>query len=465
MTEQTQHEDELGQLLDSEALREWMVRQRWYASKSLGINNVDVLDRAEVGEHLQLVLVQARLTTGAHEVYQLPVITRVAGDVWATGGVPLARGAEIEIYDALAEPHHARALLEMILSDTDIVTDQGSFAFRHVAEANSPGAGASVRALGVDQSNSTFVIGERTAVKLFRKVESGINPELEMLRFLTAHGFDRVPAIEGWYEYEGISLASTLGVVQPFVADARDGWELVLDLMIEDPELLLEYLAELGRVTAQMHSALASDASDPAFSPEDPINESLPLLTAAIDEDIERIFLRLPDTEAVAPIYGRGEDVRGQLALRAQPSVGGKHIRIHGDFHLGQTLYTPSGWMIIDFEGEPARPLFERRQKRPPLKDVASLLRSLSYAASAVELQRGLPAPAGIEERAREAFLSNYMSEVEPTLLPAGESATANMLSIFELEKAVYELRYEIDNRPDWVAIPVAGIRRLLEEQ
>jgi trehalose synthase-fused probable maltokinase len=138
---------------------------------------------------------------------------------------------------------------------------------------------------------------------------------------------------------------------------------------------------------------------------------------------------------------------------------------VHGDYHLGQTLYTPRGWVILDFEGEPARPLPERRQKRSPMRDVAGMLRSFAYVASASEIQRGTPAPEDFEDRARETFLEHYFSTIDPSLLPAGDAAVRNLLSVFELEKAVYELRYELDNRPDWVAIPVAGIKRLLEAE
>jgi maltokinase len=213
-----------------------------------------------------------------------------------------------------------------------------------------------------------------------------------------------------------------------------------------------------------MHTVLASDSADPAFSPEEPSQESLYLLTATVDEDIERIFVRLPDDERVAPIAGRGEEVRERLALRAQIGVGGREIRTHGDFHLGQTLYTPRGWVIIDFEGEPARSLPERRQKRSPLRDVAGMLRSFAYVTSAVGILRGRQSPVDFERRARDVFLARYFATVDPTLLPAGEAAVMSLLSIYELEKAIYELRYELDNRPDWVSIPVAGIRRLLEE-
>jgi trehalose synthase-fused probable maltokinase len=317
--------------------------------------------------------------------------------------------------------------------------------------------------MGAEQSNSSIVVDNRLVLKAFRKLEPGVNPELEVLRFLTVRGFAHIAPLQAWYEYDGHALAATLGVVQTFLPHAAGGWELALEEIVASPETFLHRLAALGQVTAQMHNVLASDASDPAFSPEPPSNEALSLLTATVDEDIERIFVRLPDDERVAPIAGRGQDVRERLAARAQVGAGGRAIRTHGDYHLGQTLSTPAGWVIIDFEGEPARPLPERRQKRSPLRDVASMLRSFAYATSAVEILRGQRPPEGFEDQARERFLERYLQDVDPTLLPAGYAATANLLSIYELEKAIYELRYEIDNRPDWVAIPVAGIRRLLE--
>jgi trehalose synthase-fused probable maltokinase len=308
------------------------------------------------------------------------------------------------------------------------------------------------------------VFDEHTVLKVFRKLEPGVNPELEVLRFLTYRGFPNIAPLHGWYEYEGHAFAATLGVAQAFLPDAIGGWELALDEMTIAPDALLERLGTLGTATAQLHNTLASDAGDPAFSPEEPSQESLALLTATVDEDIERIFLRLPDDDPrLAPIAGRGQDVRERLAARAQIGVTGRVIRTHGDYHLGQTLHTPRGWVIIDFEGEPARTLPERRQKRSPLRDVAGMLRSFAYVTSAVELLRGQRAPEGYEERMREQFLTCYFAAVDTTLMPGGEAAIANLLSIFELEKAIYELRYELNNRPDWITIPVAGIARLLE--
>jgi trehalose synthase-fused probable maltokinase len=142
----------------------------------------------------------------------------------------------------------------------------------------------------------------------------------------------------------------------------------------------------------------------------------------------------------------------------------GKLIRHHGDYHLGQVLWASGDWFVIDFEGEPARPLAERRRKRSPLRDVAGMLRSFAYAASAGPILRGIDVPEGWEQRARDEFMAGYMETVEQTLLPPSEEAIQRLLSIFELEKAVYELRYELDNRPDWVGIPVAGIERLMQQ-
>jgi maltokinase len=156
--------------------------------------------------------------------------------------------------------------------------------------------------------------------------------------------------------------------------------------------------------------------------------------------------------------------VREHLRLLTQVGSIGRVIRTHGDYHLGQTLWADDDWVILDFEGEPARGLAERRRKRSPLRDVAGMLRSFAYAASAVQLQRGVTAPNGWEKEAREEFLAGYRETIDRTLLPSGPEAINRLLSVFELEKAVYELRYELDNRPGWVGIPVAGIVRLLEE-
>jgi maltokinase len=456
---------EIGQLLDDETLRDWVREQRWFASKRRAVTGIEIVETVTLRDEprLLLALVQTRFATGTHDLYQLPIGLLAASQGEATGCI--ARNDEWTVYDALADPREALELIARMNADAEIETEHGRMSFHHADGPVWVKPDSAARLMGVEQSNSSIVIDDRIALKVFRKLESGINPELEVLRFLTWRGYPNIAPLQGWYEYEGDAFAATLGVAQEYLGDAREGWEMALEQLHTDPDGLIERLGALGAVTAELHGALASDPSDPAFSPEAPSQESLALLTATVDEDIERIFVNLPDDERLAPIAGRGQDVRERLAARAHVGTGGRSIRIHGDYHLGQTLFTPRGWVIIDFEGEPARPLYERRQKRSPLRDIASMLRSFAYVASASEILQNRPGPADFEQRARDAFLTQYFRTVDRALLPAGEAAIGNLLTIYELEKAIYELRYELDNRPDWVVIPVAGIRRLLEDE
>jgi trehalose synthase-fused probable maltokinase len=455
--------EDIRRCLDEEELRDWVQQQRWYASKSRSISGIDIVESFTLRDEplMLLALVETRFATGTHELYQLPLAIRPPSDI--ARGDSISHTDDWALYDALAEPTQAHELLQRIVTTDEIDTEDGRFSFHAFDESVAALESAPVRLMGVEQSNSSIVFDERIVLKVFRKLEPGVNPELEVLRFLTYRGFPNIAPLYGWYDYEGQAFAATLGVAQSFLPDARGGWELALDEIGAASEDLLERLGGLGTVTAQLHNTLASDASDPAFAPEEPSQEALGLLTATVDEDIERLFLRLPDDPRLQPIAGRGQDVRERLAARAQIGVTGRVIRTHGDYHLGQTLHTPRGWVIIDFEGEPARPLPERRQKRSPLRDVAGMLRSFAYVTSAVDILHGRQAPEGFEQRMREQFLTAYFASVDPTLVPGGEAAIANLLSIFELEKAIYELRYELDNRPNWVSIPVAGIARLLE--
>jgi maltokinase len=296
---------------------------------------------------------------------------------------------------------------------------------------------------------------------VFRRLEPGINPELEVLRFLTEHGFANIAALGGWYAYSGGPTAATLGILQEFVSGGRDGWELGLEEVGPSPDAFLARLRRLGEVTGEMHTVLASDPNDSAFCPETPSVEALGLLTATVDEEIQRVFLSLPENdERVEPLYGRGEEVREQLRMLTHAGSTGKMIRTHGDYHLGQTMWAAAAddWVILDFEGEPARSLTERRRKRSALRDVAGMLRSFAYLAIAAG------GSSEWEERARATFLEGYLEAVDSSLLPSGQAAIDRLLAVYELEKSVYELQYELDNRPDWVSIPVAGIQRLIEQ-
>ena len=454
--------------IPEQPLHDWLVAQRWFASKRQEVTHLHVVEAVPLRTEspmLVLALLEAVFPAGTHETYQVPLGLRPESEGWTERVICAAEG--FTVYDGLADPAFGRELLHRMRSDSEVTVEEGVLGFHWAPSASSSlGGTVDVRPVGVEQSNSSIVFSDELILKAFRRVEPGENPELELLRFLSARGFPNIAALAGWYDFEGRRVDATLGILQEYLAGARDGWELVLDQLASDPDGLLAQVRALGEVTGELHTALGSEATDPAFSPDEPSMESLSILTANVDEQIERVFVELPETPATEPLMGRGQDVRERLQLLSHIGAGGKVIRTHGDLHLGQTLLTPDrGWAILDFEGEPARSLPERRLKRSPLRDVAGMLRSFSYAAAGSKILRGVEAPEDWEDRAREAYLEGYREKVEPSLLPPGVQATEQLLTVFELEKVVYELRYELNNRPDWVAIPVAGIVRLLESE
>jgi len=418
-----------------------LTAQRWFGSKSQDVADVKVLETVPVDGY-ELAVVEVSFHPGTHELYQLAL-----------------RDGE----DGVDDPEFVRALARLMDADSDIETADGLVEFRHTGRPI--GDIAHVRAMGAEQSNSSLVLDERIALKVYRRLGPGPNPELEVLRFLTERGFEHIAALRGWYAHTGPLIDATLGIAQEFVPGSTDGWDLAMADLREDPARFVERAVQLGEVTGALHTALASDATDPAFAPEETSAESLGLLNATVDEQIERVFVSLPDEiPELAPIRGRGEEVRDRLSLLTTVGSAGRVIRHHGDYHLGQVLEGRDGrWIVLDFEGEPARTLVERRRKRSPLRDVAGMLRSFAYAASAARILYDTPAPEDWENEVRAAFLGGYLASVDRTLLPPGRAAVERLIAVYELEKAVYELRYELDNRPDWASIPVAGICRLLE--
>jgi maltokinase len=439
--------------VDEQLLIEYVTQQRWYGAKSRAVTHARVLDSVVLRTtepQFATALVEISYETGAHDIYQL---------------LYALRDGELSL-DGLDEPQLARELVSAMRSGLNLQGADGILELRPVEGFAGLGRELSeARAVSAEQSNTSVVFDDELILKAFRRLEAGINPELEMLRFLTEHGFENIPSLGGWYQYSGGPISATLGILQEFIHNATDGWELALDEIASAPEAFLVRLRRLGEVTGSMHTTLASDPTDPSFAPETPSVEALGLLTATVDEEIERMFVDLSDDDdRLASIVGRGEEVREQLRLMTHAGSAGKSIRTHGDYHLGQTLWADDDWVILDFEGEPARSLAERRRKRSPLRDVAGMLRSFAYAATVASSVHGTDVPETWEEQAREQFLAGYFETVDPTLLPSGQIAIERLLAVFELEKAVYELRYELDNRPEWVGIPVAGISRLIDQ-
>jgi maltokinase len=454
-------------------LAQFLVRQRWFAAKTRGIGTLAVRDWATLDAEAPLVLL---LLDVDRDRYHVPVA--VAPD--AAPAAAVARWDGGVVVDAHDDPRFARRVLAAIAAGRRLTGSVGRFAFHPTPGwpfPPDPDALSARRHTG-EQSNTSVVLGGRLVLKTLRRPQPGLNPDLEVTRFLTTRtAFRHVPRLAGWIEHEGPEGPATLAVLQEFVANAGDGWKHVLSTLRDrlagppGPDPLIEDMARLGAITGGLHAALASDRSDPDFAPEPITREDVARWAADIRRDLQAGDVQglLNDDRAVT--HGARDGVARTLhALEAL--VGTVKIRSHGDYHLGQVLKTPDGFVVIDFEGEPARPLAERRAKQSALRDVAGMLRSLDYAAHAVAF--GLPAAeraaalvplAQWETEARRAFLAGYRSAAGASpaaLIPGSEAALLEACAAFELEKACYELRYERDNRPDWVAIPLAGIRRIL---
>ena len=465
MTSDLKSRIESGDLhfLDGLVLLGTIASQRWFGGKSKDVLDARVLDAGVTpGDPpiLAIAIVEVRYGLQTHDLYHLPLGFRPAEEGWRASAIAETEGWVA--YDAIADPELARRMFELMRTDAALDTGEATIVFRPTGDL--PPGIETARPMGAEQSNSSLVLDERYALKLYRRLAPGMNPELEVLRFLTERGFEHTAALEGYIAYEGRPLEATLAIVQEFVSAKGDGWELARDTLAGgEPGWIPEHARRLGEVTALLHNALASDPADPHFAPEDPSTEALGLLSASIDEEIEQVFASLPEIPALEDVRGRGEEVRDHLRLLTNIGHVGRVIRTHGDYHLGQALWTDEDdWLILDFEGEPARSVPDRRRKTSPLRDVAGMLRSFAYAASAAKIQRDVDPPADWEERCRTEFLEGYLDTAEPSLLPSSRDQVERLLAIFELEKAVYELRYELHNRPDWVAIPVAGILRML---
>ncbi len=367
-----------------------------------------------------------------------------------------------------------------------------------------------------EQSNTSIVYGNRLILKLFRRIQPGVNPDYEIGRHLAERRFARVPAVAAALEYERpADQPATIGMMQQLVDSQADGWSHAIgelgrfyeyvserapiaeslpqtaSAMLEsNPSKAvadaigsyLETASTLGRRTAEMHLALAANSGDPAFSPEPFTPDDLAALSIDISAQARKAFDglgttvgKLPaETAADATRLLNARDVFLERFGSAPPlEFSASKIRVHGDYHLGQVLWSEGDFFIIDFEGEPARPLAERRQKQSPLKDVAGMLRSFSYAAYASLFAHAASRPvdiARLEPWARTwqtwttaAFLRGYLNAADGALfVPAVPAQRDELLRLFMVDKALYELTYEVNNRLEWVRIPLKGVEALL---
>jgi maltokinase len=456
------------------ALAEFLPTQRWFAGKGRAVAEVRVESSVPLRTalpSLSAVVAAVAYADGGVERYHVPVgHDRGLEARQLTDRVPDAVIHQAEgpnggpFYDAARDERLGGVYLDL-LSRAANVEELRFYRMPEWTETlRGPG-----RLLEAEQSNSSLVFGNRLILKLFRLLEPGENPELEVTRALAGAGFTACPAPLGWIE----GLGSTLGILQRYYAGSVDGWKLATERVADhyeskdgDPANFTEDAAALGRLTAELHAAMATAL--PKVTEGQP---DLGRLSARLLGQLAQVVALVPELadqrEAIEEVYTKAEAAGG----------GSRHLqRIHGDYHLGQVLKAGQDWVVIDFEGEPARPLEERRRLASPLQDVAGMLRSFDYAAfqplvlgedpdtpgpTRDELARFEgPAAAWIEAN-RAAFLDGYLARAGDTGKALGGDHEL-LLRAFELDKAVYEVMYEARHRPPWLQIPLGGIRRLL---
>ncbi|MEU2931230.1 maltokinase [Streptomyces sp. NPDC007251] len=434
-------------------LREWLPRQRWFAGKGrpvTGFTPVAVTELlppdGRLGLYHLLLRVHQPSVLGAEthpgDCYQLLIGVREALPPRLApaliGHVEDGPLAGRTVYEALYDPRPAEVLLEALRTQARV----GGLCFERDPRQEIR-EGLVARLMTAEQSNSSVVYGDTFILKLLRRVEPGVNPDLELPLALAREGCPRVPAPTAWLHAEIDAASYVLAVLQPFVSGASDGWELALRELAKGEDFAAEARA-LGRATAEVHTALA---------------RALPTVTlghvqleALVDGMTERLEAAVQAVPVLRPYEAGLRSAYRALGALAAEGHTWTAQRIHGDLHLGQCLRSPSGeWSLIDFEGEPARPPAERRMPQPPVRDIAGMLRSFDYAAHSVTP----PAP-DWAHACRAAYCSGY-AEV------AGRDprTDAVLLRAFETDKAVYEVVYEARHRPDWLPVPLSAIRRL----
>ncbi|MEU8795922.1 phosphotransferase [Streptomyces sp. NPDC048643] len=449
-------------------LREWLPRQRWFAGKGRPVTGFSLVAAVELlppTAQLGLIhlLVRAHQPlTAAHgaspqpgDCYQLLIGVR---DVLPQHLAPALIGhledgplAGRTVYEALYDPRPAGVLLEALRTGARV----GDLRFerdlrQEIREDLVP------RLVTAEQSNSSIVYGDTFILKLLRRIVPGVNPDLELPLALAREGCARVPAPAAWMLADLDAETYVLGVLQPFVQGAADGWELALRELAKGEDFTAEARA-LGRATAEVHTSLARALPTVTLG-----HHQMAPLVDTMTERLEAAAQAVPALRPYAPGLRTAFEALADLSAEGHTWTA---QRIHGDLHLGQCLRSPDGeWSLIDFEGEPSKPLAERRMPQPPARDIAGMLRSFDYAAHSLPPAAGSsrtedasePPASGWADACRAAYCAGYaeVSGLDPRTDPV-------LLRAFETDKAVYEVVYEARHRPDWLPVPLAAVRRL----
>ena len=433
-------------------LREWLPRQRWFAGKGRPVTGFTLVEATELlpadgklGLYHLLVRAHQPIALGAEphpgDCYQLLIGAREALPPRLApaliGHVEEGPLAGRTVYEALHDTRPAEVLLEALRTGTRI----GALRFEREA-GQEIRSGLVPRMVTAEQSNSSVVYGDTFILKLLRRVVPGVNPDLELPLALARQGCPRVPAPTAWLQEELDEEPYVLGVLQPFLQGASDGWELALRELAKGEDFGAEARA-LGRATAEVHTALARALPTVTLG-----HTQMQLLADGMIERLDLAAQAVPALRPYAPALHTAFSALADLAAEGRTWTA---QRIHGDLHLGQCLRSPGGeWWLIDFEGEPSKPLAERRMPQPTVRDVAGMLRSFDYAAHSAG-----PRAEGWADVCRAAYCSGYaeVSGRDPRTDPV-------LLRAYETDKAIYEVVYEARHRPDWLPVPLAAIER-----
>ncbi|HET6431495.1 maltose alpha-D-glucosyltransferase [Dyella sp.] len=497
--------------LEYDVLPTYLGMRRWFGAKDRGIASISIMYSQpwpDQGDDLVVSEIETALNDGGSERYCLPL-----GIFWEDENPPprarqlalarVRRGRRVGyLTDGFVLDSFISGLLRGLREKVELPLRRGGmiqFSGTPALEGIEFPTELENRWLSAEQSNSSVIVHERGMLKLFRHISHGINPELEMGRHLSRVGYAHTPPLLGEVLHVGADgIPSALAVMQGFVRNQGDAWRWTLNYLrrsydeyghASDDDARAEivagydsFAAAVGTRLGQLHAVLARPSDDPAFQPQPATDADGRAWAAHAREQLDQALAALdglaePDDQLRADrqaLLARHESLHQRIDRLSERAAGTLRTRSHGDFHLGQILVVKGDAWLIDFEGEPARPLEERRQKGSPLRDVAGLLRSLDYAAAVA--QRGEDGVAPVEDEHYHAYLEAFRQRAGEVFLRAyvdvldhaqprwvGEEALKPLLELFLLEKAAYEIAYEAANRPGWVAVPLRGLLALAQ--
>jgi maltose alpha-D-glucosyltransferase / alpha-amylase len=492
-------------LFEREVLPPYLAKRRWFSAKHEALEQVRVVYLARLPEDERAILlceIETRTKSGTAR-WLLPLAVMWEGEpaLSLPGQLALARVRRDRrvglLTDAFAVPDFAHRVVAALADGTRIALPSGEIRFEPLGEGAKalrlPGD-AEVNWLTAEQSNSSLIIGDAVMLKMFRRISGGPHPEVEMGRYLTRHGFANSPALLGeMVRVDPDGTRSALAVAQGFVRNQGDAWTWLVDHLVQGlddlaasaapPASAGDHFADydalaaiIGQRLGEMHAVLAQGADEPDFVPVPAraadvaqwAAQAREQLAAAIDLLVTHVWERGEDHARAVMLAQDQGALLGVVDDLARSGEGSLMCRVHGDFHLGQVLVASGDVYIIDFEGEPARPLAQRRAKTSPLRDVAGLLRSFDYAAATV-MNRNAVGVSQLTDERRDAFAARFraaataafMSAYRKAVAAAGGGVNERLLDLFMIEKAAYEVCYEAANRPTWMSVPLGGLATL----